>query len=66
MRDQTVSVWRKTSHSDGHGACVEVAVLPKGTIAVRDSKNPDGPNLAPTLANWTGFLTGVKDGHFDL
>jgi hypothetical protein len=41
----TVS-WRKSSHSgDTGGECVEVAALPTGGIAVRDSKNPDGPHL---------------------
>jgi hypothetical protein len=36
--------WRKSSHSGDQGECVEIAALPGG-IAVRDSKNPDGPNL---------------------
>jgi hypothetical protein len=37
--------WRKSSHSGDQGECVEVAALPSGAIAVRDSKNPDGPHL---------------------
>ena len=39
--------WRKSSYSgNGGGNCVEVASnLPDG-VAVRDSKNPDGPRLA--------------------
>ena len=37
--------WRKSSHSGDQGECVEVAALPAGGIAVRDSKNPDGPHL---------------------
>jgi hypothetical protein len=37
--------WRKSSYSgSGGGQCVEVAAFPNG-IAVRDSKNPDGPKL---------------------
>ncbi len=42
--------WRKASYSASSGGqCVEVAALPNG-IAVRDSKDPDGPklHLAPT------------------
>ncbi|WP_433232584.1 DUF397 domain-containing protein [Actinomadura formosensis] len=37
-------VWRKSSHSSSQGdECVELANL--GTVvAVRDSKDPDGPN----------------------
>ena len=37
--------WRKSSHSNDEGECVEVAALPSGTVGVRDSKNPDGPHL---------------------
>lgn len=37
--------WRKSSHSGDQGECVEVAALPTGAIAVRDSKSPDGPRL---------------------
>jgi hypothetical protein len=37
--------WRKSSHSGDQGECVEVAAFPSGAIAVRDSKNPEGPHL---------------------
>ena len=33
-----------------------------GTIAVRDSKGPDGPRLAFTAGDWRAFLRQVKDG----
>ncbi|MEV6813318.1 DUF397 domain-containing protein [Micromonospora sp. NPDC051296] len=46
--------WRKSSHSGDEGACVEVAVVP-GTVAVRDSKDPDGPLLLFPPAAWTAF-----------
>jgi hypothetical protein len=40
---------------------VEVATLgPR--IAVRDSKNPDGPHLAFTPAEWRVFTTSIKVG----
>ncbi|HMH94433.1 MAG TPA: DUF397 domain-containing protein, partial [Streptosporangiaceae bacterium] len=43
--------WRKSSHSSGGGAnCVEVADNMQGVIAVRDSKDPDGLELAFTPA----------------
>ena len=58
-------VWRKSSYSNTQGGnCVEVADLPDG-MAVRDSKNPDGPTLQFTLAEWQAFIVGIKDGEFD-
>ncbi|WP_261575474.1 DUF397 domain-containing protein [Frankia gtarii] len=58
--------WRKSSYSAGNGgACVEVATSPDA-IAVRDSKDPDGPVLVFTPAEWTAFLAGARDGEFNL
>lgn len=37
--------WRTSSFSSDNGMCVEVAVLPGGLVAVRDSKNPAGGHL---------------------
>jgi hypothetical protein len=49
--------WRKSSYSGSQGDnCVEVAACP-GTVHVRDSKDPDGPHLDFTPAEWTSFLT---------
>jgi hypothetical protein len=43
--DLSKARWRKASRSSASGSdCVEVAGLP-GLIAVRDSKDPDGPKL---------------------
>ncbi len=45
--------WIKSSHSGGTQAnCVEIAVLPDGGRAVRDSKNPGGAILLLTAAQW--------------
>lgn len=49
------ATWRKSSFSQNGGNCVEVANLATG-IAVRDSKNPDGPVLAITPASWSALV----------
>lgn len=45
--------------------CVEVAFVGEA-IAVRDSKQPGGPALIFTPAEWDAFVGGAKDGEFDL
>jgi hypothetical protein len=59
--------WRKSSYSgNGGGNCVEVASMPGGVLAIRDSKDPDGPKLVFTPAEWQAFTNGVRAGEFDL
>jgi Domain of unknown function (DUF397) len=57
--------WKKSSRSSANGQCVEMADL-DGAVAVRDSKDPTGPVLIFTPAEWAAFLSGAKDGEFDL
>jgi hypothetical protein len=57
--------WTKSQHSNPNGACVEVAALPSGEIAMRNSRFPVGPVLLYTQAEITAFLAGAKDGEFD-
>jgi hypothetical protein len=48
-------LWRKSSHSGGGNDCVEIAADITAT-AVRDSKNPDGPQLRFGAAGWVSFV----------
>ena len=65
LPDLSRPCWRKSSYSSGNGACVEVALL-RDTIAVRDSKDPDGPSLAFPAAAWTAFAAEIMAGQHNL
>ena len=58
--------WRKASYSGSNGGCVEVARHLPGLVAVRDSKDPDGPVLVMAPDNWRALTDQVKAGSHDL
>jgi Domain of unknown function (DUF397) len=59
--------WRTSSYSGSNGGgCVEVAGNLPGMVAVRDSKDPDGPALVFSPDEWRAFTAGVRGGQFDL
>jgi hypothetical protein len=59
--------WIKSSYSGPTGGnCVEVAFLPDGDVAVRNSRQPDGPALVFTRTEWEAFLGGAHDGEFSI
>ena len=65
--DLTQADWRKSSLSNGSGGdCVEVARNLPGIVALRDSKDPNGPALIFTPSEWVAFTGGVSAGEFDL
>ncbi len=65
--DLTGANWRKSSYSGNGGAtCVEVARNLPGVVAVRDSKNPDGPALTFSPDDWQRFTGGIKAGELGL
>jgi hypothetical protein len=57
--------WRKSTASNPSGDCVELAALPGGEVAVRNSRDPHGPALIYTRAEIAAFVAGAKDGEFD-
>ncbi|WP_106403047.1 DUF397 domain-containing protein [Actinocorallia populi] len=60
------ALWRKSTYSDSDGgACVEVAGLSE-VIAVRDSKNPAGPQLAFTRTAFARLTHQIRAGRHDL
>lgn len=53
--------WQKSSYSSANGgACVEVAAGGAGVVAVRDSKDPDGPALVFSPADWSAFIASLQ------
>ena len=61
MEDQIEPCWRKSSYSgNGGGDCVEVACNLPGVVAVRDSKNPDGPVLIISRNEWARFISRLR------
>ena len=59
------AAWRKASASNSTGACVEFALLGDGSVAMRNSRFPDGPALVYTKAEIAAMLDGAKNGEFD-
>jgi hypothetical protein len=62
-----VGVWRTASYSGGNGGdCVEVASAGKAVVAVRDSKDPQGPKLAFSPPVWHAFIGRMKNRTLDM
>ena len=61
----TMARWRKSTASNPSGSCVEIAELPGGKVAVRNSRDKSGPALIYPRAELAAFLRGIKNGEFD-
>jgi Domain of unknown function (DUF397) len=62
--DLSSATWRTSSYSGNNGgACIEVAAA--RAVAVRDSKDPDGPVLVFGPQAWAAFAARVKTGTAD-
>lgn len=64
--DLAHAIWRKSTYSSSTGQnCVEVATNLLGIVAVRDSKNPDGPKLFVSCSEWRAFVLGYAEQLLD-
>ncbi|MBT2210026.1 DUF397 domain-containing protein [Actinomadura sp. NEAU-AAG7] len=64
---EVAAAWRTSSYSSGgEGQCVEVAPLVGRLVAMRDSKDPDGPMLSIAPGAWTCLMADIKGGVHDL
>ncbi len=51
--------FKKSTYSSDQDSCVEVALLSDG-VAVRDSKDRDGPVLRFAAEEWKAFIRRIK------
>ncbi|MGH3318997.1 MAG: DUF397 domain-containing protein [Streptosporangiaceae bacterium] len=61
--------WHISTRSEGNGgSCVEAGPLAdrSGRVAVRDSRDREGPAIVSTRERWAAFVGGVKGGALDL
>jgi hypothetical protein len=61
------AIWRKSSYSGSNGGgCIDVADNLPAIVAVRDSKDPHGPNLTFSREEWRAFTNSIKRGELGL
>jgi hypothetical protein len=58
-----VKIWQRAASCAG-GSCVELAAF-EGSVAVRDSKDPESPILTFTRDEWIAFADALRRGEFD-
>ncbi|MEU4835408.1 DUF397 domain-containing protein [Streptosporangium sp. NPDC023615] len=71
-----IGVWRKSSLSGNGQNCTEIALAHNPQVEfstavdllvlMRDSKDPDGPVLTFTSAEWGAFIDSIKSDGFDI
>ncbi|MDT0569164.1 DUF397 domain-containing protein [Streptomyces sp. DSM 3412] len=57
--------WRKPWSGTNGGSCVEAKRLPDGSVALRQSTDPEGPALVYSREEMVAFLEGAKAGEAD-
>ncbi len=58
--DLSRAEWRKSSYSSQSGNCVEIATNMPGMVAVRGSKNRQGPILVIGHEDWQAITRQIK------
>jgi hypothetical protein len=51
--------WRKSTRSGTNGDCIEIATH-RDRVLIRDSKDPDGPQLSFPTNSWRAFIDTIK------
>jgi hypothetical protein len=60
------AVWRKSQRSNSQGQCVELARLDEGTVAVRNSRDPEGAALIFNVDGIRDMINGLREGRFSV
>ncbi len=56
------AAWRTSSYSTSGNQCVQVAPMPGGDVAVRDSKSPETGVCFVSRRAWAAFVAAIKTG----
>jgi len=59
------AVWRKSERSNSQGACVELARLDSTTVAMRNSRDPEGTALIYPAGAVRDMVSALRAGDFD-
>jgi len=57
--------WRKSERSNSQGACVEIARLDSATVAMRNSRDPNGTALIYPADAVRAMVSALRAGEFD-
>ena len=59
------ATWRKSQRSNSQGACVELARIDGATVAMRNSRDPQGTALIYSATAVRAMVSALRSGEFD-